>query len=165
MDNVQFENVDILNLPAAPRFDCVVSIDNLEHIDDDVGALRRIFASMLPGGKLICHVPAYERIWLFRGRKPNFDVPGHVRPGYRPEELRAKLTAAGFQIRELKFTYGYLETVSNNVSYLITGAAQKNQAIYAAAFPCLNFVAWLGRHQDPKDCGAGVLAVAVKPGV
>jgi SAM-dependent methyltransferase len=162
LTNVKFAVQDILTMPYENQFDLALSVDNLEHIQDDVDALRRISRSLTKGGTLVCHVPAYERIWLFRKLSTNFDVEGHVRPGYRTPEFKEKILSAGFKISTLKPTYGYLETISNNISYLITGASQKNAAIYAVIFPLLNFIAWLGRRQDPKDRGAGVLALARK---
>ena len=79
------------------------------------------------------------------------------------EELKEKLEKGGFEIESISETYGYLETVSNNLSYLITKANQENEMLYALAFPLLNMTAWLGRNQQPKGKGAGVLALARRP--
>lgn len=163
-ENVTFEVGDILKLHAREKFDLVLSVDNLEHIADDGRALGTIHESLKPGGTLFCHVPALDRIWLFAGMRTNFDVEGHVRPGYRQEEITERIEQAGFEIEWIKPTYGYLETVTNNLSYLITGARQKNAMAYALAFPLLNAVAWLGRNQDPGTRGAGFLVRASKSG-
>jgi len=161
--NLRFEVQDVNALRVQDAFDFALCVDNLEHIENDQGALKRIFSILAPGGTLLCHVPAYERIWLFRKRATNFDVPGHVRPGYRLSELQDKLEAAGFIVSQIQHTYGYWETVSNNLSYLITGAEQKRVWLYALAFPFLNLLAWLGRRQEPGPQGAGLLAKAVRP--
>jgi SAM-dependent methyltransferase len=164
--NVQFEKLDILKLGELRHgnaFDLALSVDNLEHIEDDLAALRSIREALAPGGVLLCHVPAHERTWIFRGRSRNFDVAGHVRPGYRKEELLAKFRDSGFEVKWIEPTYGYLETVTNNLSYLITRAEQKNALAYALAFPLLNAVAWLGRTQNPGEEGAGWLVWAIKP--
>jgi len=160
--NVEFVVQDILTMSFDSEFDLALSVDNLEHIENDVEALARIRRALKPGGKLVCHVPALERIWIFRKMARNFDVEGHVRAGYRLQELETRMREAGFNVKEIKPTYGYLETVSNNISYLITGASQKNALLYAFAFPVLNAMAWFGRKQNPKSRGAGVLAHAVR---
>ncbi len=85
----------------------------------------------------------------------NFDVPGHVRPGYRADELVAKLEAAGFEVTSHQATYGLLETVTNNISYVISGADQRRKGLYALAFPVLLAVSWLGQ---VLQAGAGVRA-------
>src|SRR5262249_42086546 len=144
------------------EFDLVVSVDNLEHVEDDVTAMRGLLRALRPGGRLVVHVPGYERRWLVFGRRVNFDVPGHVRPGYRVEELMAKLGQAGFDVTVSRATYGMLETFTNNVSYLITGADQRRKGVYALVFPVLLAVSWLGKFSRPR-WGAGVLAVAGRP--
>ena len=97
----------------------------------------RLLHALRPGGRLVVHVPGYERRWILFGRRVNFDVPGHVRPGYRAEELVAKLQDAGFQVTTYQYTYGMLETFTNNISYLITGADQRRKLPYAVVFPLL----------------------------
>ncbi|MEZ4752291.1 MAG: class I SAM-dependent methyltransferase [Bdellovibrionota bacterium] len=161
--NLRFEVRDILNHGYEQCFDLAVSVDNLEHIENDVEAIKKIRSALRPGGTFVCHVPALKRIWLFRKIGMNFDVPGHVRPGYEQGEISKKLETAGFQLDRVSQTYGYLETISTTVSYLITGAAQRNKVLYALAFPLLNFVAWLGRKQDPSGKGAGVLSLCTNP--
>ncbi|MCB0403608.1 MAG: class I SAM-dependent methyltransferase [Bdellovibrionales bacterium] len=161
--NLRFEVRDILNHGYDHCFDLAVSVDNLEHIEDDVEAIRKIRSALRPGGTFVCHVPTLKRIWIFRKIGTNVDVPGHVRPGYNQDDISRKLQVAGFKLDSVSQTYGYLETVSNNLSYLITGAAQKNKFLYALAFPILNFIAWLGRRQDPAGRGAGVLSLCTNP--
>ena len=68
---------------------------------------------------------------------------------------------AGFEIREIRYTYGWLETVTNNISYWITRAEMKNKMLYALVFPLLNLLSYLGRNSRPTK-GAGVLAVATR---
>jgi SAM-dependent methyltransferase len=162
LTNCRFEKGDVTQLDIDAAFDLVVSVDNLEHVEDDVGAMRALRHAVRPGGRLVVHVPGFERRWVFFGRRVNFDVPGHVRPGYRAEELVTKLRDAGFEISEHRYTYGALETITNNISYLITGADQRRKGLYALVFPALLAVSWFGRFSRPA-WGAGVLAVARRP--
>jgi SAM-dependent methyltransferase len=160
--NCRFEQGDVTKLDYETAFDLVLSVDNFEHVEDDVGAMRALFAALRPGGRLVVHVPGYDRRWLLFGRRVNFDVPGHVRPGYRAEELVGKLREAGFEVAGYQYTYGPLETFTNNISYLISGADQRNKLLYAAAFPVLLAVSWFGQFAKPR-WGAGVLAAARRP--
>jgi SAM-dependent methyltransferase len=160
--NVEFRQGDVTRLDFDAQFDLVVSVDNLEHVEDDVTAMKGLLRALRPGGRLVNHVPGYERRWFVIGRRVNFDVPGHVRPGYRSEELVSKLTAAGFEVDTHQYTYGIVETFTNNVSYSISGADQRRKVLYAAAFPFLLAVSWLGQWSRPR-WGAGVLAIAHRP--
>lgn len=161
LENVRFQVADVTALPFDKAFDLVVSVDNLEHIEDDLGAMRNLERALRPGGKLVVHVPGYYRRWLVFGRRVNFEVPGHVRPGYTAEELTDKLERTGFRVEAARYTYGILETFTNNISYLITGARKRNRGLYALIFPFLLALSYLGKFSRPR-WGAGVLATALR---
>lgn len=162
LTNCRFQQGDVTKLDFEGDFDLVVSVDNFEHVEDDIAAMRTLLHALRPGGRLVAHVPGYERRWILFGRRVNFDVPGHVRPGYKAEDLVRKLGEAGFEVTAHQYTYGPLETLTNNISYLITGADQRRKLQYAAVFPLLLAVSYLGKFSRPR-WGAGVLAVARRP--
>ncbi|MFV2082243.1 MAG: hypothetical protein ACC669_10310, partial [bacterium] len=79
-------------------------------------------------------------------------------PG-RYEKIAQKV---GLEVKECGYTYGFLETLVNNISYMITGARKKNKGIYALAFPLLNLVGWLGSGARPGKLGAGIYILSSK---
>jgi SAM-dependent methyltransferase len=160
--NLRFQQGDVTRLDFDEAFDLVVSVDNLEHVEDDVTAMKGLLRALRPGGKLVNHVPGHDRRWFVFGRRVNFDVPGHVRPGYRAEELVTKLRDAGFEVESDHYTYGIIETFTNNISYSISGADQQRKVLYAFVFPFLLALSYLGQWSKPR-WGAGVLAVARRP--
>ncbi len=162
IQNCTFTTGDVLALEDVDRYDFIVSVDNLEHVEDDRGVMAGFFKALQPGGTLLVHVPHYYRHWPVFQRVENFDVPGHVRPGYHAAELTERLGDAGFVVESVRFSYGWMETIANNLSYAITGAQERNQILYALAFPWLNLIARLG-HQRAPSFGAGLLAIARKP--
>ncbi|MBN2407212.1 MAG: class I SAM-dependent methyltransferase [Elusimicrobia bacterium] len=161
LSNCSFSVQDVLGLAETAKYDAVLCVDNLEHIEDDLLALKKIYAVLKNGGTGIFHVPGYYRRWLFFGKSVNFDVEGHVRPGYLAEDIKEKLESAGFRITDIHYTYGFLETVTNNISYLVTRARKKNRFLYAPLFPLLNMVAYFGRGSRPA-WGAGILIKVTK---
>lgn len=161
LNNLTFTTADISNLPFENEFDVVLSVDNLEHIENDESAIDCIYKALKPGGQLVLHVPGLMRRWFFFKFTENFDVPGHFRPGYTQEQIVQKLTKLGFKIQKSHYTFGWLETITNNISYAITKAEAKNKLIIALLFPLLNFCAYLGRNSKPK-IGAGVFVLATK---
>jgi SAM-dependent methyltransferase len=160
--NCAFRQGDVTKLDFDAEFDLVLSVDNFEHVEDDVAAMRTLLRALRPGGRLVAHVPGFERRWILLRRRVNFDVPGHVRPGYQAGQLVSRLKEAGFEVTGYRYTYGPLETLTNNISYLITGADQRRKMAYAAVFPVLLAVSWFGQFSRPR-WGAGVLAVARRP--
>jgi len=161
INNCNFEYQDICNMDIQNRFDLILSVDNLEHIENDTDALQRFYNALLPKGELIIHVPGYYRRWLFFGWAVNFDVEGHFRPGYTKEQITEKVKKVGFTILDSYYTYGWLETITNNISYWITGAKMKNKMFYAIVFPFLLFLSYFGKKSKPHK-GAGVLIIAKK---
>jgi len=71
------------------RFDSIVCINVLEHIRDDLAALRRMESLLVPGGVLALLVPAHQ--WLYG---PYDAIDGHFRR-YDRTSLRRLLCRAG----------------------------------------------------------------------
>ena len=83
---------DATRPPFSVRFDVVGMFDVLEHLDDDVGALRGIGRLLTDEGFLLLSVPADPRLWSY------FDTGSRHKRRYRARELRAKLIEAGFAV-------------------------------------------------------------------
>ncbi|MGE0683279.1 MAG: class I SAM-dependent methyltransferase [Candidatus Binatia bacterium] len=163
--DVQFAVADLRALPWSGQFDLAICVDILEHLNDDDQALHELFQALTPGGRLLLHVPSRYRRYPIYKKSINFDVPGHVRPGYDLDEIANKTRNAGFSVEECRLTYGFLESLANNVSYMITKARKRNKMLYAVAFPFLNALGWLGRHAIPSTIGAGIVIIGTKPTV
>lgn len=160
-NNCNFIDGDLTDYCNPGQYDLIVSVDNLEHVQDDQIVLQNFFQSMQTSGLLVVHVPHYYRRWPVLAWKQNFDVPGHVRPGYHIAELVERVERAGFVVANKGFSFGFLENLSNNIGYRISGAEEKNRIIYALLFPILNFFSWIGSFSKPSF-GAGVWVVARK---
>lgn len=76
-------------------FDGAYSLNVLEHIEDDVAALRALRAVLAPGAPLLIYVPAFPLLLSAMDR-----LVGHVRR-YRRQELEAKLREAGFEVQRI----------------------------------------------------------------
>ena len=77
-----------LSALAGRRFDVVLLLDVLEHVEDDCGALTSAQAALAPGGKMVLTVPADPSLWS------DHDIRnGHYRR-YTESSLRALLAAA-----------------------------------------------------------------------
>lgn len=79
------------------RFDGVVCVDVLEHLDDDAAALRDIHRVLKPGGRLLATVPAFDFLWSRR------DELLHHKRRYRLGQIRRRVAAANFDV--LKTSY------------------------------------------------------------
>ena len=78
-------------------YEAVFSSNVLEHIPDDLAALRDLHERLEPGGILLLYVPAFQAIWTRLD-----DRVGHFRR-YTRKDLAAKLTAAGFKVEHSRY--------------------------------------------------------------
>lgn len=89
--------------PGAPipfgdeTFDLVTAFDVIEHIDDDVGALREFRRVLKPGGALLVAVPAFMLLWGDQD-----EISQHKRR-YRRPGLHDAITRAGMTVERSSY--------------------------------------------------------------
>lgn len=158
--NARFLCWDVLRLEDLGRFDLILSSDNLEHVEDDLGCARTFWRALNPGGHLLVHVPHLTRN-LFGWHRTNWmDIEGHVRPGYTRDGLTQLLRQAGFEVTACVFNYNSMETLANDISYLITGGRERRKQLYALTFPFLLLLAGIGGLYAAREDGSGLVALA-----
>jgi SAM-dependent methyltransferase len=89
----------VLEMPfGADSFDLAVSLDVIEHLEDDLAALRELRRIVAPGGALLITVPAYP--WLWSGH----DEINHHHRRYTRRSLQRVAEQAGWaQVRTTYF--------------------------------------------------------------
>ncbi|MEI8063333.1 MAG: class I SAM-dependent methyltransferase [Verrucomicrobiota bacterium] len=161
----QLVQADVGAVPfAAGSFSILTAFDVLYHlaVGNDEVVLRECARVLRPGGWLLVRVPAWD--WL-RGAH---DAAVHTRHRYSRQELRRKLTAAGFQPVRITYT---------NAALLVPAVAwrlwQRHQPavsdVRQVARPVNWLLIWLLRLEQLwlQRCnlpvGLSVLALARKP--
>jgi SAM-dependent methyltransferase len=82
----------ILEMPFADdTFELAVSLDVIEHLQDDVAALRELRRVVAPGGRLLVTVPAYQWLWS------RHDEINHHHRRYNRRTLLAAAAQAGWK--------------------------------------------------------------------
>ncbi|TMK95504.1 MAG: class I SAM-dependent methyltransferase [Actinobacteria bacterium] len=88
----------VLDMPfESGSFDLATSLDVIEHLEDDLGALRELRRVVTPGGCLLVTVPAYQ--WLWSGH----DEVNHHYRRYTRRSLRVVGEQAGW--KQVRTTY------------------------------------------------------------
>jgi SAM-dependent methyltransferase len=175
---------------ADSHYDCVVSIDVLEHLEDDQHFLRELWRVMRPGGFALVTVPNGDpglmanRIKWRVGMTP--EVYGHTRAGYTVAELQASIKRAGLlpiessgysrfftEMIELGLNFGYVFVLSQKngqaqagqIAPTTSGELKTHGAayrLYSAAYPFMRLVSKLDALQS-SDSDNAVIVKAVKP--
>jgi SAM-dependent methyltransferase len=93
---VQVRAIDVFR-PEPATHSAFVAFNVLEHIPDDVGALRAAHTLLRPGGAVIMFVPAFDMAMSRFDREV-----GHVRR-YTRAGLGETMRAAGLEVQELRY--------------------------------------------------------------
>ena len=86
-------------LPGIERgvYDLIAVLDVVEHIEDDVAALRAMGDCLKPGGKILIAVPAHQWMWSAH------DVVNHHHRRYSKATLGKAIAAAGLGHNGLRY--------------------------------------------------------------
>lgn len=77
--------------------DYLYTLNVLEHIEDDLAALRALHSKLKPGGKILIYVPAFQVLFSSMDRKV-----GHFRR-YTKGKLTSKLREAQFKVVSARY--------------------------------------------------------------
>ena len=102
---IQFYEANLLDFSSKVKFDFIICVDVLEHIEDDVTVMKNLQNCLRDGGYFLMHSPSH-----YSEEDADEDdsfVGEHARPGYSKGEIASKLNTAGFDFVKPHYTYGY----------------------------------------------------------
>ncbi|MGM0377590.1 MAG: class I SAM-dependent methyltransferase [Bacteroidota bacterium] len=106
---VSFSKADLTQLVEPSAYDLILSVDVMEHIEDDRQVFRNFHESLVPGGMLLISTPS-DKGGSDAEEHHHEGVSGfideHVRDGYNAEDIKNKLKEAGFEKVEILYSYG-----------------------------------------------------------
>src|SRR6478735_1189251 len=94
---VHVELADAGSIDDGTPYDSAILVNVLEHIEDDVDALRDIGARLRPGGRIAIYVPAFEGLYS------DFDRRVGHRRRYRRSHLAEVVDRAGLRVVEARY--------------------------------------------------------------
>jgi SAM-dependent methyltransferase len=124
--------------PTEQSFDTVIFLNVLEHLTDDAGALRNVYAALENGGTAVVLVPCGPKLFGTLD-----EVLGHCRR-YTEQQLVAVGQSAGFKVeRVLKFNR------TGVVAWWLNGKILRRRTFGLAQIRALNLLTPLFRLLDP----------------
>jgi len=107
--NVLFEYADLTTFSEPNRYDLILSVDVMEHIEEDELVFRDLYSSLRDHGMLLISTPSDQGGSDTDDHNQN-SVTGfieeHVRDGYAISDITEKLNRAGFTSVKAQYTYG-----------------------------------------------------------
>ena len=139
--------------PEREIYDTIVCLNVLEHIEDDVVALKNMHSLLKPGGRLVLYVPANPRLYCEIDRGV-----GHYRR-YRIGELSRKMTQAGFRVSHQRH-----HNILGAIGWWVNGQILGKKAISATDVGGFDMLMPLVKLQDRLDSqfALSILAIGEK---
>jgi glycosyltransferase involved in cell wall biosynthesis len=151
--NVRTLDISRNSYPELGIYDTIVCLNVLEHIENDVLALRNMHSLLKPGGRLLLYVPANPRLYCEIDRGV-----GHYRR-YLIDELAGKMKQAGFRVSHSRH-----HNILGALGWWIKGKALGKKMIGATDVSGFDLLMPLVRLQDRMDSrfALSILAVGEK---
>ncbi len=163
LNNLTFKRGSAGDIPENMKFDLFISIDVLEHVQDDLGMLKTCLLHLKPGGWAFIHVPLrhQEQKRIFSVFKSH-SVEDHVRDEYLPEEICQLVQDAGLNLVRQGYGFGYWGELAFELNNLFwTTRALRN--LTALLFLPISLIAgYIDIRQDLVS-GNSIIVVAQKP--
>ncbi|NMC37466.1 MAG: class I SAM-dependent methyltransferase [Bacteroidales bacterium] len=111
-----FHRMDLTLLSENDAFDLVLTVDVMEHINEDEKVFRNFYNALKNNGFLIISTPSDKGGSDVHDENDTSFIDEHVRDGYGEEEIKQKLSAAGFRDITTEYTYGKPGSISWRLS-------------------------------------------------
>jgi SAM-dependent methyltransferase len=126
----------IKDMPFADNtFDFIFALEVIEHIEDDIEAMRELYRILKPNGFLITTVPAFMFLWGYHDEKY-----GHFRRYTKPSFCRLAVQA-GFKVKKSRYFKILFFLPLLFIRKFKTYTSQKNDDFYQIS----PFVNWIFR--------------------
>lgn len=133
--NVSFSFADLTEYSKAEAYDLILSVDVMEHIEDDNSVFRNFHTSLTNKGWLIISTPSDKGGSDVHHDHEHSFIDEHVRDGYGHDEIRNKLQSAGFNDIDIAYTYGKPGKISWRLSMKIPILMLNTTWLFALILP------------------------------
>jgi len=107
INNVAFNVEDLTKIDYEKKFDLIICVDVMEHIEEDVKVFGNYYKALKPGGFLLINTPSIYGGSDVHDEDEESFIGEHARDGYSYEDLESKLKPLGFSVFRSKYTYGF----------------------------------------------------------
>lgn len=171
-ERVSFRQADLTRLDAVEAYHLVLSVDVMEHIEEDELVFANFARALRPGGYVLINTPSDLGGSDVDDEGAEGFIGEHVRNGYNRAELEEKLERAGFEIDRSLYTYGKPGSMAWRllVKYPMKMLSSNRASLlllplyYLPVLP-VGMLLNAADLRETHDAGTGVIVVARKPTV
>jgi len=168
-DHVKFEYADLTEFKKTEEYDLALSVDVMEHIEEDELVFKNIFRALKPEGTLLISTPSDKGGSDVHHEHDESFIEEHVRDGYNIQDIETKLTNAGFSSIHSLYSYGPMGKISWKLSMKYPILLLKKSKLffillplyYLISFPFSYVLNLLDVHNFQKT-GTGLIVTAKK---
>ena len=165
LGNLDFQVADVCELSLVDEFDLIVSIDVLEHIVNQNGALTALGRALRPRGVAYYHIPTVrEKPVPFSGRLADFHAwaeEEHVAEDHTHTSFVTTVRRSGLQVVRAQRTFGYFTgELATSIFALPYRNTPLNRILQGLLAPACRALTWADRWGiDKTRYAVGVLCV------
>lgn len=154
------------------KFNLILSVDVMEHIEEDVKVFENFYKALKPSGRLIVNTPSNLGGSGIKTSHDKSFIGEHARSGYSLEELTDKLKSVGFRVETVKYTYAKFGNIAWKLGIKIPMVLLNTSFLFLLILPLYYiiviiptiFLMILDYFAD-SPTGAGLLVVSVKSSI
>jgi len=137
--NTLFKKTDLIEYNTHNKFDLVLLLQVLEHLKEDLKALKKIRGLIKKNGFLIITVPN-KNSEIIKWLKKHTYINSHERDGYTTEELKKLFTKADFKIIKIKYLSGFIGRYIEKIESFLK---LNNLYLFCLMYPFINLMMFL----------------------
>lgn len=168
-ERVKFQIADLTTYSSENTYNLIISVDVMEHIENDTAVFRNFYKNLKSGGWLLISTPSDQGGSDVHDHSESSFIEEHVRDGYNLNAICKQLHDAGFEKAEARYSYGKPGQISWRLSMkypmLMLGSSKLFFILlpfyYLITFPfciILNYLDLFLHHRS----GTGLIVKAVK---
>lgn len=115
-DRVKFEKADLTKFEQKDKYNLILCVDVMEHIEDDVKVFNNFSKSLQKDGVLLISTPSDQGGSDVHHDHDDSFIDEHVRDGYNIDEIKEKIMKAGFSKVSATYSYGFSGKISWKLS-------------------------------------------------
>ena len=169
LTNVSFAVEDLTIPMHEEEFDFILSVDVMEHIQEDVEVLKNFYQALRSGGKVLINTPSNLGGSDAHDEDDASFIGEHARNGYSVDDITRKLKSAGFQLESVSYTYGPIGMVAWRLGIKYPMLMLNRSKLFFFILPFyyiltiwLTLILMYADYASTNKRGSGLLVVAVK---